>query len=154
MNLVNILSSLKSNQVLWSPLCGKCTVKVTEGPYPIKIIDSDGAEMTSITKNGTFTNGDGSEELMIYPSKEQRDWSQFSKNSKFSPSQLKPYDKVLVKSFFGSKWVLDYFSHIKKNKINCIVSGEVSCCIPYNKDTEHLLGTTNQVSKYYKYWND
>lgn len=154
MNLVKILSSLKSNKTLWSPLCGKCTVKVVEGPYPIKIIDLDGAEITSITKNGTFTNGDGSEELMVYPSKELKDWNLFSKKIKFNPSQLKSYDKVLVKSLFSSEWTLDYFSHIKKNEIYCIISGEVSCCIPYNEDTKHLLGTTNQVSKYYKYWDD
>ena len=28
------------------------------------------------------------------------------------------------------------------------------CCIPYNEDTEHLVGTTDDAPEFYRYWED
>lgn len=27
-------------------------------------------------------------------------------------------------------------------------------CFPYNDDTKHLVGTTDETSDYYRYWED
>ena len=27
-------------------------------------------------------------------------------------------------------------------------------CIPYNDDTKHLVGTTDEAPEYYKYWEE
>ena len=27
-------------------------------------------------------------------------------------------------------------------------------CIPYNDDTKHLVGTTEEAPEYYRYWKD
>ena len=27
-------------------------------------------------------------------------------------------------------------------------------CIPYNNDTKHLIGTTDEAPEYYRYWED
>lgn len=75
---------------------------------------------------------------------------------KFNPKTLKPFDKVVV-SNEDSKWKCGLFSHIidsaSKYKYSCIGSAYVYC-IPYNKDTKHLVGTTKEAPEYYRYWED
>ena len=44
----------------------------------------------------------------------------------------------------------------------CDISGNYECilelncryCIPYNEDTKHLVGTTEEAPEYYRYWED
>ena len=100
-------------------------------------------------------------ECMLFPSKEQRDWSKFNvpnyKKAKFDPKTLKPFDKVLVRYDNGDCWCCALFSNIINGegiyKYQC-VSSAFKCCIPYNEDTENLIGTTNEAPEFYKYWED
>ena len=59
--------------------------------------------------------------------------------------EFKPFDKVLVKDN-DNKWCVDFFSHFdseeKYKPFNC-VGGMAGECIPYNEQTKHLLGTTD-----------
>lgn len=112
----------------------------------------------SVTKKGTFSmRYDG--ECLIFPSKEQRDWSKFerfwdkSKVEKFDPNTLQPFDKVLVRGQNGQNWIATFFSHID-NIFNMVVCGAQywKYCIPYNNKTKHLLGTTDDCPDYYKWW--
>lgn len=61
--------------------------------------------------------------------------------------ELKPFDKVLVK-IAGRTWTADFFSHYDENDEElpyvCIGYGRVTHCIPYNEETKHLLGTTDE----------
>lgn len=61
--------------------------------------------------------------------------------------EFKPFDKVLVK-FGGKTWAADFFSHYdgdnKKYPYVCVGYGGVPNCIPYNDQTAHLLGTTDE----------
>ena len=92
--------------------------------------------------------------------KEQRDWSKFTapwyKKEKFDPKTLKPFDKVIARcSDFN--WVCDMFSHYDKSK--CVmpyvcVGGFYEVCIPYNDETNHLVGTTDEAPEYYRYWEE
>ena len=112
----------------------------------------------SVTKKGTFSaRYDG--ECLIFPSKDQRDWSKFerfwdkSKQEKFDISTFQPFDKVLVRNRICDCWNAFPFSHmIKRRAICCDFSWEQ--CIPYNDDTKHLVGTKNDCPEYYKWWEE
>lgn len=62
------------------------------------------------------------------------------------PCEFKPFDRVLVRDNDKEVWRATIFSHFENNtehlfKFVCI--GESwQYCIPYNEQTEHLLGTT------------
>lgn len=72
----------------------------------------------------------------------------------FSISELKPFDKVIVRNdnLFDDEWCIDFFSHYKNNKYvgtgNCIYDQ----CVPYNKETKYLIGTSQEYEGYYKTW--
>ena len=101
-------------------------------------------------------------ECCLFPSKDQRDWSKFSapwyKKEKFDPMTLQPFDRVIARSTLNSKWRCTFFSHLIDNErgiLKCITSDySYPFCIPYNDETEHLAGTTEEAPEYYKYWED
>lgn len=101
-------------------------------------------------------------ECVLFPSKEQRDWSKFEKFwdkpkiEKFDPKTLQPFDKVLVKDDYEI-WQAEFFSHISQREPEgwCQCSGDVYYfCIPYNEETKHLLGTKEDCPEYYKWWEE
>ena len=100
-------------------------------------------------------NYDG--ECILFPSKTQRDWSKFTapwyKKEKFDPNTLEPFDKVLVRDNINNPWVCDHFSYINHANI-CITTDRCKYCIPYNDDTKHLVGTTDEAPEYYRYWEE
>ena len=57
--------------------------------------------------------------------------------------ELKPFDKVLVRDFSKDKWSISFFSFKKKDLYVCINHCSWNQCIPYNEETSHLLGTTD-----------
>ena len=57
--------------------------------------------------------------------------------------ELKPFDKVLVRDSKSDNWRANLFSHIDKNGCHYCVWASWLYCIPYNEETEHLLGTTD-----------
>lgn len=75
---------------------------------------------------------------------------------KFDPKTLKPFDKVLARDDFHDEWMCTFFSHIQENSDRPYVGVNLDwrCCIPYNDDTKHLVGTTKEAPEYYKYWED
>lgn len=117
--------------------------------------DTGNAEcFTADGKMHTYDNAD----CLLFPSKEQRDWSKFKpKKPKFDPKTLKPFDKVLVYDIYDicEGWACALFSHIRESEYPYSTSsGSFKVCIPYNDDTKHLLGTTDEVPEYYRYWED
>ena len=103
-------------------------------------------------------NYDG--ECILFPSKDQRDWSKFTvpvcKKEKFDPNTLKSFDRVLVRNNNG-EWECAFFSHIKDYgsgyQYDCCYM-IYRYCIPYNEETKHLVGTTEEAPEYYRYWED
>ena len=77
---------------------------------------------------------------------------------KFDPKTLQPFDKVLVKTKYGS-WKCGLFSNINDEgseyKYFCVGS-EYTHCIPYNEETKHLVGKKgySEVPEHYKYWDE
>ena len=97
-------------------------------------------------------------ECTLFPSRDQRDWSKFKpKKPKFDPKTLQPYMRVLVRDTNVERWRCGLFSYIINENIpptyQCI-----GCwyrfCIPYNDETKHLVGTTEEAPEFYRYWED
>ena len=124
--------------------------------YPIKLT-VEGDLSGSVSENGNHYVGfDG--ECTLFPSREQRDWSKFTapwyKKEKFDPKTLQAFDRVLVRNYKTTKWRCEHFSHFDGDNYNpCIASCcSYTFCIPYNDDTKHLVGTTDEAPDFYKYW--
>ena len=79
-----------------------------------------------------------------------------NKKPKFDPKTLNPFDKVLV---FDSDrpWTPLMFSYLEYSlnypRMQCF-DFAARKVIPYNKETEHLLGTYNEAPEFYRYWED
>lgn len=58
--------------------------------------------------------------------------------------EFKPFDKVVVRDTEYSTWCADFFSHIDVDYRYACVGATWSFCIPYNEETAHLLGTTDE----------
>ena len=59
--------------------------------------------------------------------------------------EFKPFDKVLGRNEKGEVWEAELFSHYKEESRYpfCCIGFSRKYCIPYNKETAHLLGTTD-----------
>ena len=74
---------------------------------------------------------------------------------KYDPKTLKLLDIVIVRSDDKGTWFCDSFSYVYPDSI-CVCTGgcEYKQCVPYNDETEHLIGTTDEAPEFYKYWED
>ena len=155
LNLVEILKDCKKGTKLYSPIFGDVEFDMIDihSEHPIRVLCKHGDD--SFSKDGRlYFDCDG--ECMLFPTREQRDWSKFKpKKPKFDPNTLKPFDKVLVKYLEDDYWTCDLFSNITKDGEShpCLcISGVYDYCIPYNDDTKHLLATNEEVPEFYRYW--
>ena len=162
LNLVEILKDCPKGTKLYSPVyeyVELVSVSLVEcAKYPIEIKDRYGVS-DGITKDGRIYeefNG----ECMLFPSKDQRDWSKFNVKSnkpKFDPKTLKPFDKVLVRDGNLGNWKNLFFSYIIERE-TCYpyfcLNNQYKYCIPYNEDTMHLVGTAEEAPEFYRYWED
>ena len=101
------------------------------------------------TNKETFYYNDGKAyrgigECVLFPSKDQRDWSKFEVPNKKVRVTLHPFDKVLARTDEDRKWVATFVTEFDKTDeeipYHCLYMWG-KYCIPYNKDTAHLLGT-------------
>ena len=161
-DLTKILKDCPKGFVLYSSIHGKVLFYQIDEynlDYPIECRDYKG-DYISFSKEGYLHNEYSDVECVLVPSKEQKDWSKFTapwyKKEKFDPKTLHPYDKVLVRDSRSDKWRCQLFSHILKDDdyfCACIYSSyRYGNCIPYNDDTKHLIGTTDEVNEFYRYW--
>ena len=58
--------------------------------------------------------------------------------------ELKPFDKVVVRCSEADRWSIDFFSYKVHNGYICTGDAWFGFCLPYNDETAHLLGTTNE----------
>ena len=163
LNLKEILKDCPIGTKLYSSVHGEVEleeVHLNSRPdYPIEVRLSNNS-LDSFTLDGRlFAEYNG--ECMLFPSREQRDWSKFKpkkpKQPKFDPKTLQPFDKVLVRNQSKYVWDCHLFSYIKPEsevyKYCSLCCGYIYC-IPYNDDTKHLVGTTEEAPEYYRYWED
>jgi hypothetical protein len=79
------------------------------------------------------------------------------KKEKFDPKTLQPFDKVLVRDFNNQKWMACLFSHIDNNvhhQFRTVDRTGWYHCIPFNDDTKHLVGKSDEAPEFYKYWKE
>ena len=163
LNLVEILKDCPKGTKLYSMIYGDVELEKISNDendkYPIFIRLHDNT-IDDVTKDGRYIGiYDG--ECVLFPSKDQRDWSKFKpKKNKFDPKTLNAFDKVLVRLTKDCIWNATFFSHYNK-EVNwgCYPCVTTSCksydkCIPYNDETKHLLGTSEEAPEYYRYWED
>ena len=154
-DLTKILKNCPEGTEFWSDIFGKVQfLQVNECfDRPILVRRADGF-IIPYTKEG-WDNIIFPESCLLWPSKDCRDWSKFilPKKDKFNPKTFKPFDKVLCKNGLDM-WCCDLFSSYVETYAcpNVCISGSYMYCIPYNDDTKHLVGTTDEAPEYYKYW--
>ena len=157
LNLVEILKDCPEGTKLYSPIIGEVEFKrIKYCEYPIVTCSKNGNRILSFTKDGLFFPE--GECIMLFPSKDQRDWSKFKPSKpKFDPKTFQPFDKVLVRDINSEKWKIQLFSHIIKDcfpyEYHCIGSC-YNFCIPNNDDTKHLVGKNDDAPEFYRYWED
>lgn len=115
-----------------------------------------------VTARGTISYSyDG--ECLLVPSKNQRDWSKFvrfwdKKIERFDQKTWKSGDEVLFRLGETTPWRYSLFSHMFPDdfghEVVCTTDGLALLCIPYNDDTKHLRGTTDDCPDYYKWWKE
>ena len=166
-NLTKILKDCPKGTTLYSPIFGDVIFERIDdnGQYPIIVkyksekVD-DWWDYIRFTKEGLFINKINTE-CTLFPAKDQRNWSKFKapwyKKERFDPKTLKPFDWVLVRKGSCDYWTCDFFSHIiDGNDIDKYITFKsgYKCCIPYNEETKHLVGTKDDAPEYYRYWED
>ena len=160
LDLTKILEGCPIGTKLYSTIFGNVSLKeiVSDREYPIII--SQGIKTIPITKEGKYIlYYDG--ECTLFPDKDQRDWSKFErfwdkpKVERFDPKTFQPFDKVLGRDTNDNCWIALFFGYIGKGSHRA-VCGYFSWtqCIPYNEETKHLVGTSDDCPEYYKWWKD
>ena len=159
-DLTEILENCPKGFELYSPICGSCEFDGFNFKNVVRVTHKDGSFYT-FTKEGYLYDGYDDAECLLFPSKDQRDWSKFTapwyKKVKFDPKTLQPFDKVLVYDIYDicEGWACALFSHIRESEYPYSTSsGSFKVCIPYNDDTKHLLGTKEEAPEYYRYWEE
>ena len=161
LNLVEILKDCPVGTEFYHVVYGRVWLAgvCLDDDCPIRLSINNGLFTNiTLTEKGTFSK-DYDGECLLFPSKDQRDWSKFKfKKPKFDPKTLKPFNKGLTKHI-GRIWRCDLFSHYreKNGRIESYCTNEgyiYSYCIPYNNETKHLIGTTKEAPEYYRYWED
>ena len=176
LNLVEILKDCPKGTKLYTLISGEVylnRVCCNNDDYPIGVscdISGNGIEL-SFAKDGRYYTECEDGECILFPSKDQRDWSKFTapwlKKKKFDPKTLKPFDKVLVRNSDGTalyveqeetRWKCALYSHERGNEFipykYATTDRPYVYCIPYNEYTKHLVGTTEEAPEFYRYWEE
>ena len=164
LDLTIILKGCPNGTKLYSTIHGEVIFRgIYPDNYPIATTiydkNENSVECVYFTKDGrVMCRYDG--ECILFPSKEQRDWSKFErfwdkpKVEKFDPNTLHPFDKIL--GFYeveGGSWECNIFSHLIGKECSAVCTGMIyNKYIPYNEDTKHLVGTNDDCPEYYKWW--
>lgn len=159
-NLVEILKDCPKLTKLYSTIFGEVEFIECDNLYQIIVIKETKyycftSEGVFIFKGIKYNTG----ECTLFPSKDQRDWSKFKvKKPKFDPKTLQPFDKVLVRDKGLVRWRCTFYSHLREDnetEYKYVTAYNVyKYCIPYNDDTKHLVGTTEEAPEFYRYWED
>ena len=139
-DLTKILKDCPAGTKLYSTIFGdvKFSHIFNDSDYPIVLHTYNGG-VTFATKHGKHNIDYEKEgECVLFPSKEQRDWSKFTaswyKKEEFDPKTLKPFDKVLVRDGSTNYWCIGMFSHYIENDVfpyKC-VGNNYKLCIIFN----------------------
>lgn len=162
LNLVEILKDCPKGAKLYSTVYGEVEfdgINKRE-EYPVRYRNSGGTKLTVTAQGLMFSNYNG--ECTLFPSRVQRNWDLFTvpdcKKEKFDPQTLQPFDRVLARDEENEYWSCTFFSRIRDEKQTrykyATSYDSYKCCIPYNDETKHLVGTTKEAPEFYRYWEE
>ena len=164
-DLTKILKDCPKGTKFYSCIYGEETyfqgISLYKGnPVPIHICGEFGEDKSFYLSRKGHPIADRLGECVIFPSKDQRDWSKFKapwyKKSKFDPRTLNPFHKVLIWKELDCTWMptlftfLDFSLKYPRMRYDSFAVK----VIPYNDDTKHLLGKSVEAPEYYRYWED
>ena len=161
LNLCQILKDCPKGTKLWSPVWGDVVLKeIKDGSsIPIKLT-SVCSDLIALYPNGKMYDLKEAE-CVLFPSKDQRDWSKFKAPVKrFNPEEFKPFDKVLLCDKDMRLWIPGFFGSLLKDidgkyvVVELISEKTWKQCIPYNNETKELVSTGDDCPDYYKWWED
>ena len=164
LDLIKILEGCPEGTKFYSSIYGNvCFIRISHlSSYPIELM---GCTKTFKMSTDVYTTKEGLDkhnfngECTLFPSKDQRDWSKFErfwdkpKVKRFDPKAFQPFDKILVRDSLDERWSIDFFSHKTGNIVRALYSNWMYA-IPFNEETKHLIGTTDDCPEYYKWWEE
>lgn len=116
-----------------------------------KVLNIDKDEtfaMSGCIYNGNIRLATDSEKQQLFSAleKEGKRWNTDTKSIEDLPKkcEFEPFDKVLVRCNDAETWIATLFGFYDKVFGNYVcIGGVFGQCIPYNEETAHLLGTTD-----------
>ena len=162
-NLCDILKNCPKGTKLFSYIHGEVEflkIDKDESRYKIVVIGKtkEGTEYTETFTAEGILNHRFNGICTLVPSKDQPDWSKWEcPKPKFDPKTLKAFDRVLVRIGDGDAycWFADFVSIPGEDSFLCTMSNkDTSMIIPYNDETKHLVGSTDEAPDFYRYWED
>ena len=147
----NALDSFTKDGIIFADYDGECTL------FPSKD-QRDWSKFKVKKKWCEFDRLYTEEGQILLDAIKEKDYK-WNKKPKFDPKTLQPFDKVLVRDDHNQKWECNLFSYI--NIIDdiyypyfTIINTGYKYCIPYNEETKHLVGTSDEAPEFYRYWED
>lgn len=143
MNIAEILKNCPKGTKLYSPLAGEVVLTDIHlnTSFPIETLDSKGSTLI-FTKEGHYFINTPEAECMLFPSRDNRDWSTFKNPN--DHKIFRPGQRVLVirQLFDHYYWTVSHYSHYMNNKhILCDGSSCWDSCILPLKGNEKKIGT-------------
>lgn len=160
LDLCEILKYCPAGEPFWSPLYGDVKLYCIDQEAEKICVTTKTDSKWWINPDATITiAGVRSPEIMLYPSKDQRDWNKFTapwlKKERFDLKTLNPFDKIIVRIDKYRFWCCELFSFIEEG--TNLVKGcgaYYKYCVPYNEDTKYLIGTASEAPEFYRYWEN
>ena len=160
-DLTKILKNCPKGWEFYSPFMGDVKFYEVDQKVNTVVVILKSGGLCDFNEDGTIElEGITSDEIMLYPSRDQRDWSKFTapwyKKGKFDPNTLKTFDRVLTRPIEDERWEINFYSYTNPNWLwpyTCM-DKSYKYCIPYNDDTKHLVGTTDEAPEFYKHWEE
>lgn len=147
---MDLTKILKVGDKIYTPLFGDIEIRSINPnkKYSIKAYAEGFGYVNFTSKGQAYEDGP---ECLLFPSKENRDWNTFKRKKEIT---FKPFDKVLVRDSRDGQWRCTIFSHYIPTDLYPFITAYsfYKHCIPYNSETEHLVGTTEDCPSEYKIW--
>lgn len=153
MNIAEILKNVPEGTKLYSTVFGDVElVEINnESEHSIKVKICSNNRLAAFSKEGKVGTKYPDGECVLFPSKENKDWSTFKIEKSY---EFKPFDKVLVRNEDNEPWVIQFFGYydiLAENEGPYVCLGNSVCiadtfkqCIPF-EGNEKLLGHYDKV---------